>query len=110
MKKQTILKHGDPVIVEGRRGLARSVIGYAFEHGDNVTEALRRADEFGHEHFWVNKNADYLCSNADVYKREDDLYRHAPRLEDGDIVMIEGTICAVRFKGDFCDMANLEPI
>jgi len=103
------LKHNDLVILEGHRGSAGTVAGMAFEDGKNIQESVDRANHYGHELFWINKAACFICSDPGSYERENLKYKNAPQISDGDEVLIDGVFCKVTFLGEFSDMGKLTP-
>ena len=109
-KRNYVLQHGDVVVLEGRKGYVGSVEGMAFADGENVYEAVQRSKKFGHELFWLNKAATVICSDKGHYEREDAKYAEAPKLQTGDVVMLDGTVLEVRFIGEYSDMGRFTPV
>ncbi len=108
--KRHILTHGQPIILNGKKGSVGSAAGFAFLNGSHVGATLRRCEQMGHEKFWINQAATCICSDPSYYEREDAKYANAPELSDGDEVLIDGVVCVVEYRGDYSDMGKLTPI
>ncbi len=107
------LKHDDMVILNGRKGTVGTVRGMATkypvgsvnEKSNTDPEAdVARARGFGHAIYWINQEAGMLCSDKGYYERQRAIWADAVEVFDGEVVMIEGDVRTIKYKGNYSDM------
>lgn len=114
------LKHGDLVIIKGRKGIVGTVGGYAAEYGEDPNQAIKdelekakRIKYYTGSMYWVNQEAACICADPGYYEREKAKWSAAIPLEDGQLVWLDGAFLKIHYKGnysDMCDFIAAEPV
>ena len=103
------LKHGDRVIINGRKGIVGTVGGYAAEYNEDPFKAIAREKERGHLLYWVNQEATVLSGDPGYYERYKTEWADAIELHDGQQVWMDGQLLTAKYLGNYSDMVHFTP-
>jgi hypothetical protein len=113
-KKIVNLKHGDLVILNGRKGEVGTIGGYAVEYQEKPAAAIERAQgqppNKGCLNGWINQEAGCICGDPGYYEQERAKWAKAITLESGQYVWLDGKLLTVKYKGNYSDMATFEEV
>jgi hypothetical protein len=101
-----ILKHGELILVNGRRGHVGTVRGYAAQYDENPQAAYDRAVKNGHEIFFTSQEPTILDGSKKMAEARQRYWKTATPLQDGETVFIEDTVVKVKFMGDYSDFVH----
>tara|TARA_Y100000310_G_scaffold7229_1_gene7939 strand:+ start:206 stop:547 length:342 start_codon:yes stop_codon:yes gene_type:complete len=102
------LEHNTRVTIYGHRGIVGTVAGYALQYNENPITARQKAQERGHELWWVNKKADTLYGDRESFNHQEREWADAITIQNGQAVEIEGHSLIVKYKGNYSDMVSFQ--
>lgn len=104
MKK---LYHNQKVIINNRRGRVFTVSGYAKEYNENPMDVIIRTIQNGHMLYCISQEPSIMTGDRELNVLRNKEWESATRLEDDEIVEIEGNALRVIYQGNYSDMAHL---
>ena len=107
------LKHGDLVILNGKkgyigtvRGFAQQYTGVSAKYNTDPEIAYQKALSRKEELYWIGQEAAMLCGDKGYYESYKAKWNKAINLVEGQIVKIEGQLLKVYYKGNYSDMGS----
>jgi len=116
-KKVHLLKHGDKVVINGRKGIVGTIGGYAAEYQENPYELIAHENKLlAAEPYrrnvpaWVTQECTCICADRGYYEQQRAEWAAAIQIKDGELAWLEGKLWEMKYAGDYSNMASFTAV